>query len=349
MKLVCAPMAAIGHPAFRMMIERFGGCDEYYTEMIHAPSLLNGGPFERFYTDPAPVPEKIVWQLTGPSPGPMIDAAGMLAARGGIGIDVNMGCCAPEIYSSGAGIAWMSKPAAEVRALVRGIRDVLDGFERNGGGARRLSVKIRLGEEGFTDGGLLSFCDNLVDAGARQIAVHPRTRKEKFREKPRLAYGELLAARYASAGVSVIVNGGIADVPGAAAALRQCPSCAGLMIGRAAVQKPWIFAELAGSPELAAYREPASAPADGAREAEVDLLRLAQDFIADVKVCQPPEFWRTRLQRFFSYYAANMSFAHYLRTKLLNAPDPDAAVGVLSEYFEQVPDDRVLIYPRGRT
>ena len=46
MKLICGPMATISHPAFRILIERFGGCDEYFTEMINAGSLLNFGPFE---------------------------------------------------------------------------------------------------------------------------------------------------------------------------------------------------------------------------------------------------------------------------------------------------------------
>ena len=77
MKLICAPMATLCHPAFRIMIEKFGGCDEYYTEMINAPSLLNNGQFEKYYTDPAPVPEKIVWQLTGKAASPLIDAAAL--------------------------------------------------------------------------------------------------------------------------------------------------------------------------------------------------------------------------------------------------------------------------------
>ena len=69
-------MATLCHPAFRIMIEKFGGCDEYYTEMINAPSLLNNGQFEKYYTDPAPVPEKIVWQLTGKAASPVIDEIG---------------------------------------------------------------------------------------------------------------------------------------------------------------------------------------------------------------------------------------------------------------------------------
>ena len=51
-------MATISHPAFRILVERFGGCDEYFTEMINAGTLVTGGQFEKYYIDPAPVPQK---------------------------------------------------------------------------------------------------------------------------------------------------------------------------------------------------------------------------------------------------------------------------------------------------
>ena len=71
-------MATISHPAFRILIEKFGGCDEYYTEMINAGTLLTGGPFEKFYINPSPQPQKIVWQLTGHDTKNMVEAAKVL-------------------------------------------------------------------------------------------------------------------------------------------------------------------------------------------------------------------------------------------------------------------------------
>ena len=41
-------MATLSHEAFRRTAELFPGCDEYFTEMINAPSLLNMGPFEKY-------------------------------------------------------------------------------------------------------------------------------------------------------------------------------------------------------------------------------------------------------------------------------------------------------------
>ena len=103
-----SPMAGVTDLPFRTICKE-KGCGMLYTEMINAPSLIHGGQFEKFYIDPAPVPEKIVWQLTGKSAEPMIEAAELVAEIGGIGVDLNMGCSAPEIYNSGAGIAWMIK------------------------------------------------------------------------------------------------------------------------------------------------------------------------------------------------------------------------------------------------
>ena len=62
MKLFLAPMATLTHTALRQIIYSFGGCDEYYTEMIQAGTLLNNGPFEKYYLITDPEPEKLVWQ-----------------------------------------------------------------------------------------------------------------------------------------------------------------------------------------------------------------------------------------------------------------------------------------------
>ena len=131
MKLICGPMATISHPAFRILVEKFGGCDEYFTEMINAGTLLTNGPFEKFYLNSAPVPEKIVWQLTGRLGEHMVNAAEVLVKLPGIGLDLNMGCSAPDIYRYGAGIAWMLKDISETRDMVKGVAGVVSEYNKN--------------------------------------------------------------------------------------------------------------------------------------------------------------------------------------------------------------------------
>jgi hypothetical protein len=55
---------------------------------------------------------------------------------------------------------------------------------------------------------------------------------------------------------------------------------------------------------------------------------------------QPPEFWKTRLQRFFAFYCLNFSFGHYFQTSMINASDNEDARKRVLEYFEKCPNDR---------
>ena len=459
MKLLLAPMATVSHEAFRRAVARFGGCDEYYNEMINAPSLLAGGQWEKYYLLAETEPEKLVWQLTGNKAEPMAEAAALLAERDGIGIDLNMGCSAPQIANTGAGVAWMTKPLTETAALVRLVKAALANAAKDGRTEKRLSVKLRLGADDFTDAGFFAFTDMLVAEGVQQLTLHPRTKKEKYRAKPRWEYVERLALRYEGR-VPVVLNGDVTDRASFAAAVRAAPHAAGVMIARAAAQKPWIFAEIAkaicadecgaaklvrgaavqesagsgsgqmltqqqtaadgetpaanvhasiahgaavqesaggGSGQMLTQRQtaadsatpaanaaastahtasiagngaiqptvatatpcasfdkpsareqsPATAAVAPAAPLVIDCQQLALDFIGDVARFQPPEFYKTRLQRFFAYYCDNFSFAHYFKTQMLNAAAHaatpadaiDACKAAVCAYFAQCPED----------
>ena len=327
MKLFLAPMDAITHQAFRNLVKRFGGCDEYFNEMINASSLLNNGHWEKFYLLEGPEPEKLVWQLTDKNGDKMAQAASVLSECGGIGVDLNMGCSAPQIANTGAGIAWMTKPIAETQAMVHGVKSALENAAKDGRTAKRLSVKLRLGGEDFTPEGFFEFTDMLVSEGVQMLTLHPRTKKQKYRDHAKWNFVEELALRHPE--IPVVLNGDVKDKASFEEAQKSAPHAAGVMIARAAVQKPWIFAELKNLP----FED----------ESLLDAEQLALDFIDDVEKCQPQEFWKTRLQRFFAYYCLNFSFAHYFQTQMLNAKDNNDARARLKEYFEKCPDDKNLI------
>lgn len=328
MKLILAPMATLTHAALRSTIAQFGGCDEYYTEMIQAGTLLTGGPFEKYYLFTAPEPEKIVWQITGGKIPAMVEAAKMLSQMDGIGVDINMGCCAPDIVRAGAGIAWMLKERQETEELVEQVGAVVRGA------GKRFSVKLRLGDEDFTTEGFFSFVDMLAQRGVQQIALHPRTKKEKYRNPPRLEYVKKLVDYIGEKGYSiqVVLNGGVSDGASAKKAQEQGSGISGIMIGRAAAQKPWVFKQIAD------YRATGQQVSSG--EFTVDLLETARNFIEQLQHFQPQEFYKTRLQRFFAFYSDNVQFAHHLRTRLHNHPTPEGCLQQLEEYFAAAPAER---------
>ena len=328
MKLVLAPMATLTHAALRSTIAQFGGCDEYFTEMIQAGTLLTNGPFEKYYLLTNPEPDKIVWQITGGRIPAMVEAARLLSSMEGIGVDINMGCCAPDIVRSGAGIAWMLKERRETEELVEQVGAVVRGA------GKRFSVKLRLGDEDFTEESFFSFVDMLAQRGVQQITLHPRTKKEKYRRPPRLHYVGQLVKYIEEKGyaIQVVLNGGVSDGASAKKAQEQGSGISGIMIGRAAAQKPWVFKQIAD------YRATGQQVSSGAFT--VDLLETARNFIEQLQHFQPQEFYKTRLQRFFAFYSDNVQFAHHLRTRLLNHPTPEGCLQQLEEYFAAAPHER---------
>lgn len=345
MKLIAGPMATLSHQGLRKIIEDFGGCDEYYTEMINASSYLTHGQFESYYTLNEIAGDKIVWQLTGKDSEPMARAAKELCALGGIGIDLNMGCSAPEIVKTGAGIAWMIKPIEETKRLVCEVKNALLSFSTDDKNhsfynkVPRLSVKLRLGDDNFTDEGFYKFCDMLYESGVEQIVLHPRTKKEKLTRPPRYKYVENVACRFKNK-IPVILNGNVKDFPSFEAALKAAPSSAGVMIARMSAQKPWIFAELKRKLDFSnPLIHQKSLQTD---KIKIDRLKTGLDYISNLRLYQPKEFWQTRMQRFFSYYCDNFSYAHYIKSKMLNCKTLEDAETSFSLYFDEVPDDRFI-------
>ena len=229
MKLICGPMATISHPAFRMLIEKFGGCDEYFTEMINAGTLLVNGPFEKYYINPAPVPQKVVWQLTGNDKEKMTEAARILLILEGIGIDINMGCPVPKVaIKSQAGSGLLKEP--------KKIYDIVSSVVKNV--RTPVTVKIRAGWDNETIN-CIEVAKIIEKAGASAIAIHPRTRVQGYSGK---ANWELIKQVKQSISIPVIGNGDITTIYEAKKMLDET-SCDAIMIGRATLGNPWFIKE----------------------------------------------------------------------------------------------------------
>jgi tRNA-dihydrouridine synthase len=310
-------MAELSHRALRELIEGFGGCDIYYTEMISAGALLSGGPFESWYADAGPCPEKVVFQLVGADPGQLAAAAALLDRRECAGIDINMGCAAPAITRTGAGVRWMEDPG-RAGAMIGQVRKQTK---------KKLSVKLRLGpEEDFEY--LLRFCRRLEAEGADFITLHPRTAREKFRRRARWEY---VARLREALGIPVAGNGDIADAAGLAR--RAAEGSAGgwdaVMVGRLAVKNPWIFDRT--------RRLEAGEPAD---EKNADLEETALRFLDLLSRRQPPEFHLSRARRFFHYYCDNFIWAEYLRNLINREETLGGIAAVIRGYCGEHPEER---------
>jgi tRNA-dihydrouridine synthase len=315
--LVLAPMVALSHRALRELILGFGGLDLAYTEMASAGAAVSGSPSEDCYLDSGPEPAKVVYQLYTAKPVRLLEALAMLRDRPVFGADINFGCAAPHITRAGGGAAWMREPERAFE-LVRSARTVWD---------KSLSAKMRLGADDDY-GRIADFVTGLADAGIDYVAVHPRFEGQKFRRQGRW---DIVARLAQEMPVPVVGNGDIRSWRDYRRRLEEAaPS--GIMIGREAVRRPWIFALLRGKESSVDF------------SMEIDLLAVADRMLELLESCLIEEFRLTRAQRFFFYFADNFSYAHHLRWKLVNAPDLGSMRRELYAYFEEVPGDRVRRY-----
>jgi len=299
-----APMAELSHRVLRELIEDFGGCDCYFSEMISAGALFAGGPFEKWYIDAGPKPEKCVFQLVGADSGQISRAAAYLDRMECAGIDINMGCSAPLIRKTGAGAAWMASIDRAGELICR-IRPLIK---------RRLSVKLRLGFKDDLDY-LVRFCRRLETEGVELITLHPRTVTEKFK---RLARWEYVGALKRELKIPVAGNG---DIATAQDLIRRAEGpCDAVMAGRAAVRQPWIFAEAR----------------NGGKERYIPCLEgTGLRFIELLARYQPPEFHISRARRFFSFFCDNLKWGNYLKNQLNREEDLAGIERIWKEYFMQ--------------
>ena len=304
-----APMAELSHRALRELIESFtppggGGADECFTEMISAGAFVNGGPFEAWYADNGPCPEKLVYQLVGADEVQLTQAVTMLDQKECLGIDINMGCSAPAITRTGAGVRWMADPD-RAAALIGKIRPKT---------RRRLSVKLRTG---LTDDFeyLARFCRRLEEEGVELITLHPRTAKEKFKGRVRWGYVSALRKELR---IPLAGNG---DIGSAEEMIRRGEECDGVMIGRLAVRRPWIFAEAKNK----------------ARSTSIEETGLR--FLELLSRWQPPEFHISRAKIFFSYFCDNLKWGNYVKNLLNRERDLSGIELAWRNYFASDAND----------
>lgn len=315
--LLLAPMVGLSHRPLRELVLGFGGCDLVYTEMTSAAGYLSGAPYDRYFLDTGPEPGRTVLQFYAVD-APRMEEAARKAARDlpSAGLDLNFGCSAPHIEKAGGGVYWMKDPPA-ARDLVARVRDA-----RPEGS---LSLKLRIGYDDDY-GRLLDFCGPLAEAGADWLVLHPRLQNERLRRTGRWDYIRRLRKDLE---IPVVGNGDIRDFRDWRDRVTECEP-AGIMLGREAVRRPWIFALIRGLERDPRFRM------------TVDLAETAERALRLMEEHLPPEFHISRARRFFFYYCDNLSFAHHIRWKIQNAPDLKAVRNALAEYFEEVPGDAVV-------
>lgn len=302
-------MAGITDAPMRKLAERFGA-GLVVSEMIASNALAtNNDDMVRRLNKSGSLPHVV--QLAGCEAQWMKRGAEIAYAAGADIIDINMGCPSKRVTNGYAGSALMRVPDEALKLIDAVVAAT----------PLPVTVKMRLGwdEDSLNAADLAR---RAVDAGARMITVHGRTRQQFYKGEARW---HLVRPVVEAVKVPVVVNGDITSIAAAREALEQSGAAA-VMIGRGAQGQPWavgqIGAQLAG-------REPEAAPIGAELAALVaehyDAMLTDYGTQLGVRVARKHLDWYLE--------AANIGLDKPVRSQLLNELEPAEVTRMIADIY----------------
>ncbi|WP_374514609.1 tRNA dihydrouridine synthase DusB [Niveibacterium sp.] len=307
--LFVAPMAGVTDRPFRQLCKRMGA-GLAVSEMVTSNALLYATNKTRRRTDHAGEVEPISVQIAGADPAMMAQAARFNADNGAQIIDINMGCPAKKVCNLAAGSALMRDEALVGRILEAVVQAVPD---------TPVTLKFRTGWDRANRNAprIAQIAEN---AGIRAIAIHGRTRADLYMGE---AEYDTIATVKQQVGIPVIANGDI-DSPRKARHVLAHTGADGLMIGRAAQGRPWIFREiehfLATGTEL---------PSPQVRE----IRRVCRDHLADLYEFYGEDAGVRIARKHIGWYTKGIAGAHAFRQLMNQQPDVASQLAVVDDFF----------------
>jgi tRNA-dihydrouridine synthase B len=227
--LYLAPMAGVSESPFRRLCRRFGA-DVVVTEFLSAEGIRRENEATiaklRFGADERPIGV----QIFGSDPQAMGDAAALVTdVFAPEFIDINFGCPVKKVVRRNGGSGCL-KDLSLVESVIRAV---------SGATHLPVTVKIRSGwSEELRDPVAIAL--RCQDAGARVLALHPRTRTQMYSGA---ASWDEIAAVVEALDIPVLGNGDIKTAEDAFR-MREQTGCAGVMIARGSFGQPWIFTQV---------------------------------------------------------------------------------------------------------
>jgi nifR3 family TIM-barrel protein len=227
--VVLAPMEDVTDIVFRRIC-RERGATIALTEFVNVEGLLRGCRNARRKIGLSPDDALTAIQIYGSDPVRLAEAAEVAERAEPLFVDINCGCWVPKIAGRGAGAGWLRDPVAMV-AMARMVVERV---------SLPVTVKTRIGLGPESHMPIVDLARRLEDAGVAAITIHCRTAQMGHSGAADWSW----AARAREVvSIPVLVNGDVRDARDAERALAET-GCAGVMVGRRAIEHPWIFREV---------------------------------------------------------------------------------------------------------
>lgn len=228
-----SPLQGVTTTPFLQAANELGLVDFWMTPFysVGASSIPSRGALRRWLAPYRKAGAPVIAQLLGHEPGPLAEAARLLADCGAEGVNLNFACPSKTVLRSGNGGACLRDESLALRiteavAAVPGVS---------------LSLKLRSGW--VAPDGLASRVRRFCSAGAKMIVLHFRTVAEAYSPAPDRE-ARIAKAVDAACGVPVIGNGDVVSSADAVSLVRAT-GCAGVAVGRAFLRDPWLIRRIA--------------------------------------------------------------------------------------------------------
>ncbi|MBA3015565.1 MAG: tRNA-dihydrouridine synthase family protein [Proteobacteria bacterium] len=303
--LILAPMAGVSHSPLRQLVASFARPGLFFSEMLSAKHIPDDIKKHSFWLARETCEQPMAYQIVAPSPEEAALGASHLCQIGAEIIDLNLACPAPNISGRRKAGGFLLSDLPLVTDILSTLRPVV---------SCPLTVKIRLGVKPD-----LIFLHDLVDileaTGVDAITLHPRLTTEKLKRRARWEYiGHLKDMTR----LPVIGNGDVVTREDCLTMFDQT-GCDGVMIGRAAAQKPWLFAEITSGLDQEITAEFLFATYQKAWTMMTDFFPANQTL--------------GRIKEFTWYFTKNLRFGHRLAARMQNLPDLPACWQLVKEEF----------------
>ena len=293
--LMLAPLAGMSDVGFRAVCASQGAAITF-SEMLSAQAMKHNSKKTADMTVTHP-DEKIKFaQIFGHEAQVMAQAASSPLLDDFDGIDINMGCPAPKVVKNGDGSALL-KNLSLAGEIISAVKKATK---------KPVSVKVRLGFQNENIAQIVRACQ---ESGADFITVHGRTREQGYAGKVNL---EAIALAKSVATVPIVGNGDVVDLQSFQNMLAT--NVDGVMIGRGALGRPWIFSDLLG------------------RECR-DKFDLILRHVQILREHYPEKWLVLYLRKHFLSYAAAFKAGGEAKRRLAISPSIDESLEILKEQF----------------
>lgn len=314
--LLLAPVANYCDLAFRIITRAWGGVGLACTDLLSPHGLLRGGRQSLDLARTHDLDQPIGMQLYGCDASILEQGAVWAVEHGATIVDINMGCPVDKVAKKNGGSMLLRDACATQRLTERIVRAV----DKASNGRVPTTAKLRLG---WCDDTIVApkLARALEDIGIAAITIHGRTTEQRFRGE--VCFGGIADVVASVHSIPVIGNGDV-KTPEACVAMIERTGCAGVMIGRGAFSRPWIFRDCWALQTIGAV------PDEPSEFEKIESIRRYFELMLEFRT---ERYAMSHIRQRVSWFGKALGPCKGLRMRMQNIATPEDVHAALDEFL----------------